>query len=185
MKTLTKAAISAAAVMAITTSALALTASAAVSVPPNDFPLSTDSINGSLTEIYDTSSSVRDYSATDYTEEGHKAFFCANSSGRQITTNAISEGKQSSMDAIQAYASNYKWCGVCLTDTVGRAESITSLRYENKPNNKTVNAELSSAQLNNLGHTIKEGIYVFQINESNSTSSSALSANRLWITLKY
>lgn len=183
MKTLTKAAISAAAVMAITAGTLALTASAAVNASTIDLPQINYTANTVINQIYDTTLSLEKYSVTDRTRASSTAFFCVGSSGSKITTNAVKNGAESSLTAIDAYKTNYKWCSVRLRDTSGEARAITSLRYQNEPNEKSVRAVLSGDTLAELNGTFKEGFYVFSINESSSSSAGTLSQNDLTVTV--
>lgn len=183
MKALTKAAISAAAVMAITAGTLALTASAAANASTIDLPQINYTANTVINQINDTTLSLCEYSVTDYTEAKYKPFFCVGSSGSKITTNAVYNGAESSLTAIDAYETNYKWCSVLLRDTRNDSRAITSLRYQNKPNEGSVKAVLSGDTLDELNGTFKEGFYVFSINESSSSSAGTLSQNDLTVTV--
>ncbi len=184
MKTLTKAALSAAAVMAITTGTLALTASAAVNASQYDLPQINYSANTVEKELTDTTPSILTYSVTDYTKNGKRPFYCVSGSDK-ITTNAVNNGTESSMTATSSYEENYKWCAVRLRDTEGKIRLITSLRYQNDPNATTVNAVLSKDQLSELNGTIKEGFYVFSINEGSSSSAATLSNIHLTVNVKF
>lgn len=184
MKTLTKAAISAAAVMAITTGTLALTASAAVNEVQYDLPQTNYSARTNEQVITEETSSILTYSVENQTNSG-KRIYCVNSAGSKITTNAVVNGSKSSMTStFYAYDSNYKWCSVYLEDTNGKSTSMTSLRYQNTPNAKSVEAVLSNDQLNGLNKTIKEGFYIFSINDNSSSAAATLSDVRLTVNLK-
>ena len=185
MKTLTKAAISAAAVMAITTGTLALTASAAVNAIQYDLPQVNYSANTDEREITDKTPSLLTYSVTDYTKDGRKPFYCVNGGGSKITTNAINKGTESSMKTISSYETNYKWCSVSLEDTERESRFITSLTYQNTPNAGSVKAVLGADKLKELNGTIKEGFYVFSINEGFSSSAATLSNIHLTVELEY
>ena len=181
MKSLTKAAISAAAVMAITTGTLALTASAAANASKYDVPQINYSVNTDEQVITEEVSSVASYSVENQTSSG-KRIYCVNSADQKITTNAVVNGKKSSMTTtFYAYDSNYKWCSVYLEDTDGDSVSMTSLTYQNTPNAKSVEAVVSTNQLN---QTIKKGYYIFSINDSPSGAAATLSDVRLTVNLK-
>ncbi len=183
MKALTKAAISAAAVMAITTGTLALTASAAVNTSKYDLPQINYTVNTIEKENFDTTPSLMRYSVTNYTKADSTPIYCVNSSGSKITTNAVKNGSESSMDTISPYATNYKWCSVRLEDTEGKSRSITSLRYQNTPNAKSVKAVLDEETLKGLNGTIREGFYVFTISEGSTASAGTLSDIHLTVNL--
>lgn len=185
MKTLTKATISAAAVMAIITGTLTLTASAALNADRYDLPQINYSARTDEQVITDQTSSILRYSVTNCTKSGHR-IYCVNSADAQITDNAVTNGQKSSMTTTSyPYESNYKWCSVYLEDTDGNSRFMTSLRYQNTPTAKSVEAVLDNDMLNELNGTITEGFYVFSINDSSSSSAATLSNIHLTVNLNY
>ncbi len=172
MKTLTKAAISAAAVMAITTGALALTASAAIDPRRAELPQGTYSARSNDLVVNDTTSSIPRYSQKGKTSTGEN-FNCKNSNQTTLTTNSVTRGITSSMTAQSGYTNNYKWCSVYLQDTDGN--HCTALSFDSSnPNDTTVSATNYEAATQ-LNGTYVNGYYVFSIRESNNEFSDYLS----------
>lgn len=181
MKTLTKAAISAAAVMAITTGTLALTASAAVDSRIAAFPQGTYSVNTTEEHISDITSSIPTYTKTGTTNSGEN-FNCMNSNQTKLTANSVTKGITSSMTAQSGYERDYKWCSVYLQDSDGNSCAVTSIKTSN-PNGTTVSVTNTQAAAE-LNGTYYNGYYLFNISESDSIYSDYLSRVYLDVWLK-
>lgn len=172
MNTVKKAAIATIAAIGITSGAMALTASAAVDPRNAAFPQGTYSARTVETHIEDITSSIPRYSKTGTTNSG-KNFNCMNSSEKKVTTNSVTKGITSSMTAQSGYGNNYKWCSVYLEDSDEQFCSEVSFESGN-PNDTTVSVTNNKAATE-LNGTIYNGYYLFNIYESDNTSSDYLS----------